>query len=529
MTTNKLYCFLLLGCLALGITSCNKDDFETDFDLARQFTPTDVTILVQETQVQLKWSPSLFTTPGEVSYSVMLSTDSLFQSPGIITKETDTAGITFDENEIVAKQRYFAMIKANGADGTADSKWGRTPAFTMPGPQIFLAVATADLTPNSVTLRWRLPNPVTHIMLGTRRLDISTDEQVAGAKTIAGLTPSTSYTAEIFNSASSRGTVIFQTLSDLPFGPNVVYVTATDDLAAKIQAAVSGNIFVLLQGTKYDSGTSITFPAGISFTVWGQPGVNLPIVSFNGITLPATAGTIRFENIDFTGYPNNDPTQTKRGYIFNQGTITTTSEIIFENCTIRNFANSPMRIQGSSPITIDKFNVNNCIVYDIGNNGPTGSYAFIHSSVSTGKINNITISNSTFRTIAYSLILHNSASSASVVIENNTLNNVVGDNRYLIDYNAQLVPQFTFRNNIIGKTFSPANTANGIRYNGANLIVDNSYKTSESVMVTRPIPGIGAYSKPYTDLFTDPDNGNFRIKDATFSGVSTAGDPRWRP
>jgi hypothetical protein len=332
----------------------------------------------------------------------------------------------------------------------------------------------------------------------------------------------------LYYNTSIRGSQAFTLPADLPSGPNVILVGATDDLATMLATVASGTMYVLRQGTKYITDNPIIIPDGVSFTIWGESGANKPILAFNGFTLPTTAGTIKFENLDLTGYQDANSANTKRNYIFNQSTATTTSEIIFENCTIRNLVNSPMRIQSATAITIDKFTVNKCLVYDIGDNGTNGAYAFINNNVATGKINNITITNSSFSRIGYGLILHNAAPSLTLNISNNTFYNVAGNARYLIDYNAQTIASgFTFLNNIIAKTYSPAATARGIR-SGTAPTVTNCYKASDVVFAGNPITGILDYAKTGTELFTDPANNNFLIKDNTFAGKSDSGDPRWR-
>jgi hypothetical protein len=52
--------------------------------------------------------------------------------------------------------------------------------------------------------------------------------------------------------------------------------------------------------------------------------------------------------------------------------------------------------------------------------------------------------------------------------------------------------------------------------------------TSDCLFSANPITGANSYSGKAADLFTDPANGNFKIKDNSFAGKSTAGDPRWR-
>jgi hypothetical protein len=185
-------------------------------------------------------------------------------------------------------------------------------------------------------------------------------------------------------------------------------------------------------------------------------------------------------------------------------------------------------MQGSNSITVNKLVYNRCIVWDCGDNNSNGTYAFIHTNVATGKINNIELTNSTFYKIGYGLILHNAAPSQSVIINNCTFNNTTGNGRYFIDYNAQTITgSFVIQNSIIGKSLSPTLTARGLRA-GSAATVTNTYETSDAAFSNNLIPGIISYAKPSTDLFTDPNAGNFQIKDNTFPGITNTGDPRWR-
>jgi len=153
-----------------------------------------------------------------------------------------------------------------------------------------------------------------------------------------------------------------------------------------------------------------------------------------------------------------------------------------------------LRLQTVTTISIDTVRVDNCIVYDIGYNGSNGTYAFINNAVAS-KINNIYLTRNTFYSIGYGLILHGSAQSKTVQVSDNTFYNVVGDTRYFIDYNTQnpgITSSFTFTNNIIGKTASPAGSAKGIRSTPAP-VVTNSYQTTDCVFASNAITGITPY------------------------------------
>lgn len=534
MKRHKLYQIfitsILLFTIGLTVTSCRKmNEWEVDESYSRLFRPSEVLAAVDGVTAKLTFKGK----PGTSSYTIELSKDSLKFAQIIKTYSTtitkEGAGYSFTIPDLLEPNtQYSARIK--GIDGTGskeDSEWAAV-TFKTKTEQIMYPVDLSDLTINTAKLKWKIPNQVTHIMIGTNRYDISAQEMTLGEKVISGLTPATAYTAVLYFNTSIRGTSSFTTISTLPTGPNVVNVKAGDDLATLIQSAANGTIFVLLKGSVYNSDVAVTIPSGVSLTIYGEDGPNKPIIAFNGITLSAATGTLKFENIDFTGYANGNPAGTKRNYIFNQGTANTTAEIIFENCTIRNFVNTPMRLQSTNVITIDRFTINKCLVYDIGDNNANGTYAFINTNGATnGKINNISIKSSTFYKIGLGLIIHNTAPSVSLNVENCTFNNTTGNGRIFIDYNTQTIGTFTFNNNIFGKTLSPLASAKGIRYAGSNLVANNTYITSDAVLTGNTFTTT-AYSGLSTQLFANPDNGDFKIIDNAFAGKATAGDPRWR-
>jgi hypothetical protein len=523
----------LLAVIALvtlvAISSCKKyNDWPVDDSYNRLFSPLGFTASAEVIKVTLKWKNM----PSTHGYTIELSEDSLAFTTIIKTysggASKDADGYVFVIPDLLkSNTRYSARIKGTDSIGIPESRWS-VVTFKTGTEQIMQPIAAADVTITSVKLSWTIPNEVTHFMIGAVKYDISSGEKAAGTKTITGLTGGTQYTAELYYNNIIRGKQAFKTYAPNPSGANVVKLMAAGDFTTLLPTAVAGTTFIIPQGAVYSYDDLITLPAGASLTFWGEDGPSKPVLALNGLTLPATAGSIKFANIDLTGYQQNNPALTKRNYIFNQSTASNTTENIFDNSIVRNFVNTPVRLQGSNAITIGKLAFNNCIIYDCGDNASTGTYALVHNSVATGKINNIEFTNSTVYKIGYSVILHNLAPSQSVLIDNCTFNDVAGNTRYFIDYNAQAITSFTVRNTIIGKTLSSAGTARGIR--AATIpVVTNSYKTTDAVFAGNAIPDIMDYGKDNTSLFTAPVTGNFLIKDNTFAGKATAGDPRWRP
>ncbi len=531
----KLFSVIVVATVAGLWVGCRKIDTPASFIPERVFTPTNIAVEGGETSARVSWNASLFSQGQHVTYKVELYDNQSFTGAPAYTVETDTIFITVTDADIAVRINYWARVKANATANSAESAgWAAsTGSFRLTGEQFFLPVLTDYITDVSVQLRWRTNPDLTKIVLtptgggSVIEQTLSPADISAEEKMITGLAPSTNYTAEIFKETASKGIISFTTKSSTPTGANVINVGATDDLAALLAAAAPNTTFVLPQGALYGADDEVILPADASFTVWGEYGPNRPVIAFNGFRLPTVAGNIRFENIDFTGYQNNDPGGTRRNYIFNQSAANTTESVEFENCIIRNLTNTPFRLQGSNGQTINDLVFNKCTVYDIGDNGANGTYAFIHTNVAAGRINNIKITNSTLSKVGYSIILHNAAPSQSVLIEDCTFDNVVGDGRYFIDYNAQSAGSIQLTNIIIGKSLSPAGTARGIRSPTAPN-ASNSFEVVNTGFSANTIPGIILYGGANTDLFTDPANRDFLIKDANFAGKSTSGDPRWR-
>ncbi|RYF88975.1 MAG: DUF4957 domain-containing protein [Chitinophagaceae bacterium] len=447
----------------IWLGACKKSEDLKPFVPERVFTPTAVSVAGGDTVGSVSWKASLFSTGQKVNYTVEVYDNKLFTGTAAYTESTDSLNIKVNDSKLQVRKYYWARVKANAtANSQASIGWGVSiDSFRLTGEQLFLSVNEDLLTESSVQLRWKPAPDFTKIVL-TRTGGTATDytlsagEITAAQKTITGLTPSSVYTAEIFKGAASKGIISFTTRSPVPTGANVVTVGPTDDLAALLAAAAPNAVFVLAQGSLHKADAEVILPANASFSIWGHYGPNRAVIAFNGLRLPTTAGNIRFENVDITGYQNNDVAGTKRNYIFNQSAATTTESIVFENSIIRNLVNTPIRLQTAAGQTINNFTFNKCQIFDIGNNGANGTYALIHSNVATGKINNIRITNSTAYDIGYGVILHNAAPSTLVLISNSTFENTTGNGRYFIDYNTQTAGSITLTNVIVGKTLSPA-------------------------------------------------------------------------
>jgi hypothetical protein len=534
---SKYIYFLFLICATL--ISCNEEnEFPVDKSYERMFRPH--TLLAEDitaTSVTLTWPVVKGTSSYILEVAKGSSFDQIDKSYEFKADEVPsiTTDLKFIVTNLVGVTSYTARVKVTSKAGIPDSEYSMV-SFSTPAEQILLPVTNLEYT--SAIINWQAGLEVTHLSVTasggpTQKVEISADEKTAGAKSLSGLKQGTAYTVEIYNTdTNKRGSTTFTTPSlTLPAAEQSIFLSKTDMLnQTSIDSLTKSTVFVFKAGGVYSNNVGLVLKENLSVTFYGEPLSPAPILAWNGVTLPPTAGTIRFENLDITGYEylNGVETSNKRSYIFNQSAASQTEAVIFENCTVRNLGNTPFRVQSTNQISIGKVAFNKCLVFDCGLGG---NYAVVHSTVATGKISNIEITNSTLYNIGFGLILHNAVGSEAVKVENCTLNDIIGDTRYLIDYNAQTVNNFSFANCILGKSKSAAGTARGIRIAGTGVTVTNSYKTTDFVATGQAstiIGGLIEYSKASTDLFVDAANGDFNLKDQNFAGKGSAGDQRWK-
>lgn len=303
------------------------------------------------------------------------------------------------------------------------------------------------------------------------------------------------------------------------------------------------NYFVIKPGSYNIGGTAFNLTKNIK--IRGLYRDTLPVIYMSGATSTANMlniattsqlNYIRFENIEFSGYLDNVSGGTKIGYMFNQSTACTLGELSFTNCVIRNIGNTPVRLKDAPIKTITNLSFDKCKIFDIGN---SSVYALVNNNVAGCSITNISFTNSTVYNFAGSIVLHTTANSNSVTLQNCTFNEISTSGtgtsiRYIIDYNTYTVTSgVTIQNCIFGST--PRAYTDGVRVStSTNKLISGSYFTSDykdnNAATTFSIMGsLTAYSGLSTALFKAPTNGDFSIIDAGFAGKSSAGDPRWRP
>src|SRR5690606_3132740 len=113
---------------------------------------------------------------------------------------------------------------------------------------------------------------------------------------------------------------------------------------------------------------------------------------------------------------------------------------------------------------------------------------------------------------------------------------IQSSNRYLIDFNndGNTIGGIEVTNNIFGRAKGSSGTPptydiNGIRCSPDVILTssnnhgasDFAWRQNEALLY----PEVTIYTKTSADIFTDPDNFDFTIKDNGFPGRENAGDP----
>lgn len=528
----SLMAFFTVICVLGVFNSCTEEPQLKS--LPYLFRPINFAATMNGTAVTLNWAK----VDSAVNYTLQVSTDSVnFTNPVVNVTTSDL----FYVKELAGNTIFFARIRANANDSTKNSKFNFSLTFKTPKENIFGGYTMAMSAMNTLDIKWLPKANVTHLVLTakdntTQTVTISSAEALAGEKNVASLSNST-YKVEIYNNTILRGTVNAVVEGDY-------YLNTGDDLPTTITNASAGQVIVLAPGGLFQTG-SATYRFSQDIKVRGLLTTNLPVIcmtsatstsSMLGFVDGSTMNSVKFENIDFTGYAGNTTAGTKIGYLFNNNVMTTVKSLSFRNCNLHNFGNTPMRLQGGKNQVVDTLSFNGCVINDIGF---SSTYAVVNSN-SADFFNTINFTNCTVYNFKGSLVLRTGQTLNSINVTNCTINQGMqdaGTARYLIDTNNATFNGsggINIKNCVLGSTGAAAG-ANGIRNTTGTVTITGSYYTSD--YVDDPIPlgltsssiksKMTSYSGTSTALWNGPTTGDFTLKDTGFAGKGSAGDIRW--
>ena len=374
----------------------------------------------------------------------------------------------------------------------------------------------------------RLQNPLSEF-------DVTDEDRLATEKIVGGLTGSSIYQIAIYSDDAVRGWEVYNTRPPLVSGDNVVDLTGIDtgtvNLAAVLPDVVDGSIILLEGGKTYLAGgyafdKSVEFMSGYSFTP-ALPVINC-VSNFN-LADGSNVGYVKFKDIELTS-PGVDGFNGR--YVINTNVSANIGEIKFESCLIHSLR-GVLRMKDAGPGVLDKYTIESCMIDSIKD------YGILTVDRNDWICNNISIKNST---ISKAIMLFTSRNnSTSFIIDACTINEAPEKGRQMFRWREagqdNVLEGITISNTIWGHGWNTSGDTDYLvdGYDGmgtTNWIITNTYATGDFgyVVGKEQIPGFPSfnYSGTVHDLWTDPDNSIFNIKDLGFAGKSNAGDPRWR-
>ncbi|MCH5600218.1 DUF4957 domain-containing protein [Niabella ginsengisoli] len=472
-------------------------------------------------------------------YKVELSIDS-FKTISNTLEVADTTGATIED--LLWEQLYQVRVTAiHPSDPSKNSKpalFGevKTPRF----PTIVETPVSSDVGWTKILFKWRNEgDPVTTLKLlksdatVLSTITLTPTDISNGYLLISDLEAGTSYRIELYSGLIFRGGNDYTTKEEI--SGEVVDLQNEDpssvNLSNVVENAVAGTTIILKRGGKYEISSALNISKTLTIMSGSDPLVaakaTIGIIGISNFNITGGSNISKLSFVDLELYSNDGGGK----YIFNPSGITANiDELIFDNCIIHD-VRGVTRFRGA--IIIGQYTIENSIVYNIG------GYGVITVDDATATVNNISFNNSTMYNID-KLITSKNNSSGKIILSNSTFYNTVLSPNFIIDYNGTtLYPQggVEFSNIILGRAKGtnanpPTYDIRGIRVNAATILTSsNNFTTSDfawRIDVSAMLPDYTGYNKTSTDIFADPANANFTIKDNGFPGKTTAGDPRWR-
>lgn len=461
-TYNSLLRLLTPVVVLMVLAGCKKTKDET-LNLPRQFMPGTIKVTAGETQAKLDWGASQFASAG-MTYTVEVSTDTLFQTAAPISKQAETPTLTLTEAELEIETKYYARVKANAVGSTSESYWVHSNGFRITGEQIFSSVLDAELKDKSVILRWRPYAGLTRIMLtpaaggSSREITLTADDVTDAMKLIEGLTAQTSYVATIYQNNVRKGVITFTTKEPSIYS---IVLTPADDLVAAVAAAADGDLIGLQPGT-YNcvDGTG----AYVNLVVEGKT-VGIASVSDNPadtkvnyreVTLKGTGAGVRLRGIGFDGLAAGSAS----AYFINlvglgaDADAATFKNVIVDNCVVSNMGNCFFRGNraANNAHKIDTIRIANSIISD---SRYLSAYTFF--TMEKLEFKSLEMINSTFNRLGRAIVGYSTNITVPVipriVIDQCTINSFGRDarNNFFVDANGNQLT-LTIENSIIANT-----------------------------------------------------------------------------
>ncbi len=546
MKINEFNIKSLVIILLVGMTTffaCQKE--EDNYPRTRLFQPVLNEDLYSENNTIIV---NLGKMKEAVNYTVEVSRDSF--STTLYSFVSDTNFVIIDNNTVGEDLLWFTVYQVQVTAHADDAQYDSKPSFlgsvrTAKFPSNMGTPTLFDVLDTRARVFWTpIGAPITSIKVFAEEderltnplseTEVTQEDRDAAEKIVGGLSPNTGYQIAIFSEETLRGWEMYTTKEELVSGPNVYDLTGIDtvvNLAAVLPDMVDEAIVLLEGGKEYEAGgyafdKSVSFMAGYSFTP------ALPVITcasnFN-LAEGSNVNYVTFKEIELTS-PGLDGFNGR--YVFNTNVSANIDEIKFESCRIHNLR-GVLRMKDAGPGVLDKYTITNCVIDSIRD------YGILTVDRDDWQCNNIYFKNSTFTKVRSFMTSRNNTQ--TLIIEDCTMSETPQNGRQIFRWRTagqdDVINGISITNTIWGHGW---NEDGGDDYlvdgfdgmPNTTWIITNTYATSDFGIAEGkdPIPGFPSfiYSGTASDLWIDPYNGDFNIKDSGFAGKSDSGDPRWR-
>ncbi|MFO7655560.1 MAG: DUF5123 domain-containing protein [Bacteroidales bacterium] len=537
MKTYYIRNILLLLCI-IGLLmqfSCKKED--EDLVAPRLFRPIANVDNSIDNALIVYWK----SIEGAKYYQAEISRDSIFQTiDKTITIDPDTVNIIYENTsyayikftDLLAAQDYFIRVRAIHSDPLINSEYFEFEATTL---SIFVKPTSNEILDFAFKAKWDVRGlPLSKVIVKLAEsdslisvLEVNDDENKNGVKLVDGLKGSTEYSVFLYSGETMRGKGTVTTQASIQ--GNII-----DLRSIQLYDSVSQGDTVLYDTiSKVPSGSIVLLKRGRTYRFPTSTEITGSITVMSGYDFITDLAQLDLEGNPFSVRANSNIDEIIFRDVSMNSTFGGSSYVFFtDSCTINKIEFVNIRSHGhrgffrlTNQAVVNTLTINNCVIDSLREFGIT------HMSGENCSIGAINIKNSTFYYVVRPFFNSSTAVTASntLTIENCTFFNTPDNGRFFFDYSGGT--QVTIKNCIFGQTkqlLSAGTSPLGYKLNTVTLTIQGSYKTSDFVTASEALPDLIPYTNTSFDLFTDPDNHNFKIKDSGFAGKSAAGDPRWR-
>lgn len=513
---------------ALSAASCtDKNDWDVDSSYDRIFHTTSLAVTPLDDRAAVEFK----TMPNTAKYVVEVSKDTLYDEVAenangtSIIKELTTTPDTIYNLE--GSTKYFIRMRGVSEDGVS-SKWKYLDkySFKTKAEQIITNVVAGSTTAKVYFTAGKTVDAAYVYKDGdSTRVAISAAEVEAGLIELTGLKDNSTYRVKLWNGDIVRGSISFKTTEAYPDGYEVLTLAAGENLHDLLASATSDKVVVVFpQGMEYEQTsaetgerTAVKIPENIkSIYFWGAAGESQPTFYPKGVDLEGSElDIIRFYNLHLL---NNG---TSGDYVLNITGAPVINSIQIEKCTVEQ-TRGVVRFQSITGGSVGEVSIKNCVI------GHIGSYGIFNSKSQTKMtIGSLNISETTIYDVNTNSMINIHQEGAKVNIESCTLYKAYQASKSIVDVNkTTITPKFS---NVLIGTYYPLDENTTVKpcsvkgqQEDSNVFYTSDMGWNSGYEMGSQINGSS------TDLWNDPENGDFTIKSLFKSDYENYGDPRWK-